>query len=83
MPLLDLFWITAAIFLGGAWLLFTFFVAEDGLGRADLSRTRRVAWIVAAIFVPFVGHSPTSWLADGRRPATCGGARSSWLPLTG
>jgi hypothetical protein len=65
VPLLDRFWITAAILLGGAWLLLTVFVAGDCLGRADLSRTCRVAWIVAAIFVPFVG-ALTYVVARGR-----------------
>jgi hypothetical protein len=65
VPLLDLFFIIVATFLGGSWLVLTVLVAGDCLGRADLSSPCRVVWIGAAVFLPLVG-ALTYVVARGR-----------------
>ena len=54
-PFLDVFWTVLVIFLWIAWFMLLFHIIGDIFRRRDASGAKKTLWIVAILFLPFLG----------------------------
>ena len=54
-PFLDVFWTILVIFLWIAWFMLLFHIIGDIFRRRDASGAKKTLWIVAILFLPFLG----------------------------
>jgi Short C-terminal domain/Phospholipase_D-nuclease N-terminal len=54
-PFLDVMWTMAVFFLWVMWFWLLFTVFGDVFRRRDLSGAGKAAWLIFAIFMPFLG----------------------------
>jgi hypothetical protein len=55
VPLFDVFWTTLMVFCWIAWFLLLFRVYGDLFSRDDLGAGAKTGWVVATLFLPFLG----------------------------
>jgi Phospholipase_D-nuclease N-terminal len=54
-PFLDVMWTILVIFLWIAWFMLLFHVIGDVFRRRDASGAKKTLWILALLFLPFLG----------------------------